>query len=125
MRPWSSHIQEDRGYYIPLERRPQQNTPLSLHSRFYLLAQTDCRLQGMYLESRWANLLMQLTPLKPKILSDSTPMRGAPNAPIAPAMHLSKAYTDVLIRSGTTCKQRYSIERHSLGSASCTAKQST
>ncbi len=44
-----------------------------------------------------------LTPLKPKTLSASTPISGAPKAPIAPDAHLSKAYTDVLIRSGTTC----------------------
>lgn len=30
-------------------------------------------------------------------------MRGAPRAPMAPDTHLSNAYTDVRIRSGTTC----------------------
>lgn len=48
-----------------------------------------------------------LTPLKPKTLSASTPISGAPRAPIAPDAHLSKAYTDVLIRSGTTCIRGY------------------
>ena len=78
------------------------------------LAQTDYRMQGVHHQSRWACLLMQLTPLKPKILSDSTPMSGAPSAPTAPAMHLSKAYTDVLIRSGTTCERRRSSQRLSV-----------
>ena len=50
-----------------------------------------------------------LTPLKPKTFSASTPMSGAPRAPIAPDAHLSKAYTDVLILSGTTCVGGFSF----------------
>ena len=50
------------------------------------------------------------TPLKPKTFSASTPMSGAPRAPIAPDAHLSNAYTDVLILSGTTCMGGFSHE---------------
>ncbi len=71
---------------------------------------------GFYADSPFINMHLDavcqnfarvwLTPWKPKILSARTPIRGAPRAPMAPEMHLSKAYTDVLILSGTTCDRK-------------------
>ena len=42
----------------------------------------------------------------PKSLSASRPLRGVLTAPSASTIPLSKAYTDVLIASGTTCSQK-------------------